>query len=139
METADNPENDRVDPQVMELVLQRLQEKLKQKFEAAATDQPTSFLFQVDGPCSGSEDVDDGDGLIGEEEEEDDGLGSLESDEEEQDEEEQDPAYNDNVVLCQFEKVSRNKAKWKCVLKDGVMHINDTDYVFSKSNGEFDW
>ncbi|KZO98800.1 hypothetical protein CALVIDRAFT_534879 [Calocera viscosa TUFC12733] len=42
-------------------------------------------------------------------------------------------------VLCTWDKVQRVKNKWKCVLKDGIMHVNGKDYLFSKCTGEFDW
>jgi len=45
----------------------------------------------------------------------------------------------ENLVLCQFDKVTRTKNKWKCVLKDGIMHLKGRDYVFHKANGEFEW
>ncbi|KAF9177627.1 Cyclin-dependent kinase 3, partial [Haplosporangium sp. Z 767] len=65
----------------------------------------------------------------GEEDEEDDtGLGSdLDDSDGDMDEE------SDNIVLCQYDKVSRTKSKWKCVLKDGVMLINGKDYLFHKA------
>lgn len=44
-----------------------------------------------------------------------------------------------DVVLSQFEKVSRTKSKWKCILKDGIMRLNDRDILFNKANGEFDF
>lgn len=31
------------------------------------------------------------------------------------------------------------KNKRKANLKDGIMHINGKDYVFSKATGEFEW
>ncbi|XP_010256835.1 PREDICTED: transcription initiation factor IIA subunit 1-like [Nelumbo nucifera] len=43
------------------------------------------------------------------------------------------------LVLAQFEKVTRTKSKWKCTLKDGVMHIKDKDILFNKATGEFDF
>ncbi|KAG0208843.1 transcription factor IIA subunit alpha [Mortierella sp. GBA30] len=79
------------------------------------------------------------DGMIGqvdgaEEEDDDTGLGSdLDDDEEDMDEE------SANIVLCQYDKVSRTKSKWKCVLKDGIMLINGRDYLFHKANGDFEW
>jgi len=42
-------------------------------------------------------------------------------------------------VLCTWDKVQRVKNKWKCVLKDGIMHVNGKDYLFSKCTGEFEW
>ncbi|KAI1316620.1 transcription factor IIA subunit alpha [Mortierella claussenii] len=71
----------------------------------------------------------------GEDDDEDDtGLGSdLDDSDGEMDDE------SDNIVLCQYDKVSRTKSKWKCVLKDGIMLINGHDYLFHKANGDFEW
>ncbi|XP_010521880.1 PREDICTED: transcription initiation factor IIA subunit 1-like [Tarenaya hassleriana] len=44
-----------------------------------------------------------------------------------------------HLVLAQFDKVSRTKSRWKCTLKDGIMHINDKDILFNKATGEFDF
>jgi transcription initiation factor TFIIA large subunit len=44
-----------------------------------------------------------------------------------------------NVVLSQFEKVSRSKSKWKCALKEGIMYLNGKEYFFGKGIGEFQW
>jgi len=66
--------------------------------------------------------------------EDDTGLGSdLDDSDGDMDEE------SDNIVLCQYDKVSRTKSKWKCVLKDGIMLINGRDYLFHKANGDFEW
>ena len=32
-------------------------------------------------------------------------------------------------------QVARVKNKWKCVLKDGMIHVNGKDYLFAKCNG----
>jgi Transcription factor IIA, alpha/beta subunit len=32
-------------------------------------------------------------------------------------------------------KVARVKNKWKCILKDGMIHINGKDYLFAKCTG----
>ncbi|KAJ2773118.1 transcription factor IIA subunit alpha [Coemansia nantahalensis] len=58
------------------------------------------------------------------------------SDEEEDNENNEDSAH---IILCQYEKVSRSKNKWKCVLRDGIMLINGRDYLFQKANGDFEW
>lgn len=55
---------------------------------------------------------------------------------------EEDPAElfdTENVVVCQFEKISRNKSKWKFNLKDGIMNLNGRDHVFQKGLGDADW
>ena len=75
--------------------------------------------------------------LVEENEEEGATLGP-EDDDDEDDGTAQDP-YTEDLVLCQFEKVTRIKNKWKCNLKDGIMHINGQDYLFGKATGEFEW
>ena len=45
----------------------------------------------------------------------------------------------DNIVLCLFDKVTKTKSKWRCSLKDGIMHLNGTDYAFHRATGEFEW
>jgi transcription initiation factor TFIIA large subunit len=40
-----------------------------------------------------------------------------------------------DIMFCTYDKVARVKNKWKCVLKDGMVHINGRDYLFSKCNG----
>lgn len=41
-------------------------------------------------------------------------------------------AETSNLMLCQYEKVSRVKNKWKCVFKDGVINVNGQDHLFNK-------
>ena len=46
----------------------------------------------------------------------------------------------DNLVLCQYDKVARTKAKWKAQLKDGLVHLNlsngtTRDLIFKTSLG----
>jgi transcription initiation factor TFIIA large subunit len=45
----------------------------------------------------------------------------------------------ENVVVCQYDKISRTKNKWRFTLKSGVMNIEGRDYVFSKATGDADW
>jgi len=63
------------------------------------------------------------------EEEKEDNLSDVSSDKEE-DEDCQD------VLISQFEKVSRTKNKWKCQLKDGIINIDGRDYLFHRASGE---
>lgn len=60
--------------------------------------------------------------------------GALSADESEEDEEQE--ADIKNVLVAQFEKVTRSRNKWKCTLKDGVMHIDGREYLFSTAFGE---
>lgn len=55
--------------------------------------------------------------------------------------EDEDEAFLDtnNVILCQYEKATRTKNRWKCSFRDGVLHIRGADYVFHRANGEFEW
>ncbi|KAJ1662743.1 transcription factor IIA subunit alpha [Coemansia sp. RSA 1813] len=45
----------------------------------------------------------------------------------------------EHIILCQYEKVTRTRNRWKCVLRDGIMLINGRDYLFQKATGEFEW
>ncbi|KAL4078191.1 transcription factor IIA, alpha/beta subunit [Scleroderma yunnanense] len=44
-----------------------------------------------------------------------------------------------DIVFCTYDKVGRVKNKWKCILKDGMIHVNGRDYLFAKCTGEFEW
>ncbi|EAU91078.2 hypothetical protein CC1G_03246 [Coprinopsis cinerea okayama7 len=48
-------------------------------------------------------------------------------------------AGESDIVFCTYDKVARVKTKWKCVLKEGMIHVNGKDYLFSKCTGEFEW
>ncbi|KAJ7935025.1 transcription factor IIA alpha/beta subunit [Mycena leptocephala] len=56
------------------------------------------------------------------------------SDTDEEDNAEQGSA-NLDTIFCTYEKVSRHKAKWECVLNNGVIHVDGKDYLFSKCTG----
>merc|ERR1712232_798772 len=56
----------------------------------------------------------------------------------EDDDEVEEPETSD-IVLCQFEKVTRVKTKHKCQLKDGIMHLNGRDYLFNKATADFEF
>ncbi|KAK3580776.1 hypothetical protein CHS0354_023072 [Potamilus streckersoni] len=114
-----------------------------------ATTQQVHGIPQLDGTndtsSSEDEDYDNDDNDDNEDEKEDDQEEQGEEEEplnSEDDVSEEDPSElfdTDNVVVCQFEKVSRNKNKWKFTLKDGIMNLNGRDYVFQKGSGEADW
>lgn len=65
-------------------------------------------------------------------------LGSDLDDEEEGDEAVDDENIND-LVLCQYEKISRVRTRWRGVLRSGIVHVNNRDYCFSKANMDFEW
>lgn len=45
----------------------------------------------------------------------------------------------DNIVVCQYDKIIRNRNKWKFYLKDGIMNLSGQDYVFQKATGDAEW
>ncbi|XP_060582070.1 transcription initiation factor IIA subunit 1-like [Ruditapes philippinarum] len=107
-----------------------------------------SRVPQLDGnhdtSSSDDDDYDDDDGNDDDDEKED---GEEEGEEEEplnsdDDVSEEDPTElfdTDNVVVCQFEKISRNKSKWKFNLKDGIMNLEGKDHVFQRGIGDAEW
>ncbi|KAF8750280.1 Transcription factor IIA, alpha/beta subunit [Rhizoctonia solani] len=74
----------------------------------------------------------------------DDGRGTEEigSDLDDSDDSDADDVENEGAgeagdyVFCTYDKVQRVKNKWKCVLKDGMIHVNGKDYLFMKCNGQ---
>ena len=56
------------------------------------------------------------------------------------DESEEQVPETDNLVLCQYEKVTRHKTKtgnrFKCVLKDGIMSLSGKEILFHKGTGD---
>ncbi|KAJ2993247.1 hypothetical protein HDV02_002559 [Globomyces sp. JEL0801] len=88
-----------------------------------------SRIVQVDGPQDEEEDDD---------EEQDDGGDSVlgsDLDDDDTDDEQQ----IEDMILCQFEKVSHVRNKWKCILKDGIGNISGRDMVFHRATGDFDF
>jgi hypothetical protein len=74
-------------------------------------------------------------GSIEPQEEDDSSLSELESGDELNINEE----LVTDTLICTFEKVQRNKNKWKLNLKDGVLNVNGKDYLFQRANGEGEW
>jgi len=61
------------------------------------------------------------------------------SDSEEEEEAQEEGPGDGDIVFCTYDKVARVKNKWKCILKDGMIHVNGKDYLFAKCTGEFEW
>ncbi|KAF9527329.1 transcription factor IIA, alpha/beta subunit-domain-containing protein [Crepidotus variabilis] len=61
------------------------------------------------------------------------------SDTEGEDDTDEAATQDTDIVFCTYDKVARVKNKWKCTLKDGMIHINGKDYLFAKCTGEFEW
>ena len=118
-------------------------------------------LSQVDGPDDDSSDddddldnVDDDDDDDGDDDDDDDD--DLDKDDEDNEEggaeeeplgsdddiSDEDPADlfdTENVVVCQYDRITRARNKWKFHLKDGIMNLNGRDYVFQKASGDAEW
>ena len=116
-------------------------------------------MSQVDGPHEDSsdeeenldddddddddaDDDDDDDDLDKEDEDNEDGGAEEEplgSDDDISDEDPADLFDTENVVVCQYDRITRARNKWKFHLKDGIMNLNGRDYVFQKANGDAEW
>ncbi|XP_042428095.1 transcription initiation factor IIA large subunit-like isoform X1 [Zingiber officinale] len=68
---------------------------------------------------------------LNEDDDDDDELDDLDQ--------EDDETNTQHLVLALFEKVTRTKSRWKCTLKDGIMHLKNRDILFNKANGEFEF
>lgn len=117
---------------------------------------PRKVFLQVDGKGDSSSSDDE---LGDDDEDDDDDDDDAEDDEteesQEKDTEDEEPLNSDdddsdeegagelfdveNVVVCQYDKIHRAKAKWKFNLKVGIMNLEGKDHVFLKANGEADW
>ncbi|XP_011697803.1 PREDICTED: transcription initiation factor IIA subunit 1 isoform X3 [Wasmannia auropunctata] len=117
-------------------------------------NQQQNNINQLDGGVGDSTDDDDDE----EEEDNDDDDEDMDEKEEEENDEaaareeeplnseddvtDDDPADlfdTDNVVVCQYDKITRSRNKWKFYLKDGIMNLSGKDYVFQKANGDAEW
>ncbi|KAJ7170749.1 transcription factor IIA alpha/beta subunit [Mycena crocata] len=63
----------------------------------------------------------------------------LDDSDTENEEDPDDAGPETDIVFCTYDKVARVKNKWKCVLKDGMIHTGGKDYLFQRCTGEFEW
>jgi transcription initiation factor TFIIA large subunit len=116
-------------------------------------------IHQSDGQAAGGDSSDDDDEDEDEDDDIDDDIDDKDDEKEEEPEDEgqdeeplnsgddvsdaedsNDKLYEvDNVVVCQYDKITRTRNKWKFHLKDGIMNLNGKDFVFQKSNGDAEW
>ncbi|KAG5895125.1 hypothetical protein JTB14_008561 [Gonioctena quinquepunctata] len=111
------------------------------------------LLNQADGPNDtsdededGSDDDNDDDDLDDDKDEDDQEMEDeggeeepLNSEDDVTDDDPTDLFDTDNIVVCQYDKIIRNRNRWKFYLKDGIMNLNGSDYVFQKANGDAEW
>jgi transcription initiation factor TFIIA large subunit len=103
-----------------------------------ARSTPVGFAGPSIAQLDGDVDDDSKDFVKGEEDE--DAINSdLDDSDEEANDIDQSDDENIDTILCTYDKVQRVKNKWKCVLKDGVLHTGGKEYIFHKGNGEFEW
>jgi len=112
-------------------------------------------LIQLDGPADSSDEedaVDDDDDGDDDDDDDDDDIDPDGDDDDEgveeeplgseddiSDEDASDLFETDNVVVCQYDKITRARNKWKFHLKDGIMNLNGKDYVFQRAHGDAEW
>eukprot|EP00039_Didymoeca_costata_P009232 m.121803 g.121803 ORF g.121803 m.121803 type:complete len:163 (+) comp14410_c0_seq1:82-570(+) len=65
--------------------------------------------------------------------EDDEILGSADDEDDEEDDD------DENFIICQYEKVTRSKNKYKVVFRSGIMQLNGTEYMFDKAEGSYSW
>lgn len=125
---------------------------------SASTSQPQTsgnFIVQLDGPVDTDDEDDDDDDDIPNDDDHDDNdddgggddegenLGEdedpLNSEDDVSDGEPNELFETDNVVVCQYDKITRTRNKWKFHLKDGIMNLQGRDYVFQKAVGDAEW
>lgn len=53
--------------------------------------------------------------------------------------EEVDEKVPNNFILALTEKVYRRNTKWRILLKDGILHMNEKDFLFNSCKCEFFW
>ncbi|KAG0163115.1 hypothetical protein DFQ30_000728, partial [Apophysomyces sp. BC1015] len=104
-----------------ESVKQLMREAREKAIQAGAIS-PKSRIAQLDG-----EDDDDND------------INSDLDDTDDADDDAEGAEEVENIILCLYDKVTRTKNKWKCVLKDGITLVNGRDYLFNRANGDFEW
>ncbi|KAJ6750677.1 hypothetical protein OIU85_001237 [Salix viminalis] len=101
-------------------------------YNIANTPAPNDLQASTPAVGGSQNDVvdDDDDEPLNEDDDDDEDLDGVDQGEE---------LSTQHLILAQFDKVTRTKSRWKCTLKDGIMHINNKDILFNKATGEFDF
>ncbi|KAI4382394.1 hypothetical protein MLD38_008367 [Melastoma candidum] len=101
---------------------------VNEDYNVASTPMPNEL--QTPAQLGNNDDPEDDDDDEPLNENDDDDLDDVDEEEE---------VNTQHLVLAQFDKVTRTKSRWKCTLKDGIMHINNKDILFNKATGEFEF
>ncbi|KAF9665554.1 hypothetical protein SADUNF_Sadunf16G0135100 [Salix dunnii] len=94
-------------------------------YNIANTPAPNDLQASTPAVGGSQNDVvdDDDDEPLNEDDDDDEDLDGVDQGEE---------LSTQHLILAQFDKVTRTKSKWKCTLKDGIMHFNKKDILFNK-------
>lgn len=145
---SDTEENICIDPGMPSCCNVNKKDRPKKKTSRVRESQPKQIDGSMDTSDEDEEGTDDDDDEdIDDEKDEDDQEIEDEGGEEEplnseddvSDDDPTDLFDTDNIVVCQYDKIIRNRNKWKFYLKDGIMNLNGLDYVFQKANGDAEW
>ncbi|KAI3507703.1 hypothetical protein L1887_22694 [Cichorium endivia] len=104
---------------------------VNEDYNVANTPAPPEVQVPTPGLVNQNDALDDDD--------EDEPLNENDDDDDLDDGDDEEELITQDLVLAQFDKVTRAKNRWKCTLKDGIMHINSRDILFNKASGEFDF
>ena len=145
-------------PEVARLLCQSLTKEsmtamLQQIIDKALFSVAGEDIIQIDGhymtDSEEDEEEDQESGLESEEDEEEDEssdevakgpiIGKEYALDSSDDVEEEDLLDSDNIVVCQYAEIKRDRNHWKLQLKDGVMNINGRDYIFNQILGQAYW
>ncbi|KAI3461564.1 hypothetical protein Pfo_018227 [Paulownia fortunei] len=103
---------------------------VNEDYNMVNTPMPNEMQAATPAPVQNDTVDDDDDEPLNEDDDDDDDLDDVGQGED---------LNTTHLVLAQFDKVTRTKSRWKCTLKDGIMHINNKDILFNKATGEFDF
>lgn len=128
--------------------------RMRKKKDGSGEATEVESIIQLDGNAehNGSSDDDDELGLDDDSDDEDsdgsdessedegENLGDeLGSDDDISDEDASELFDTSNVVVCQYDRISKSRNKWKFNLKNGVMNLDGRDYTFLRATGEAVW
>ncbi|KAM7538937.1 hypothetical protein Aperf_G00000059124 [Anoplocephala perfoliata] len=97
---------------------------------------PSCSGGELEGTATKPEQGEDPD-AEGEEVEEDDEP--LNSGDDVSDEDADQIFQSDNLIVCQYERFSRSRSRWRFWLRDGIMKLRGREHVFQRLSLEADW
>ena len=128
----------------IEMATTVLQQHISNALQTAARNpSKNEGVTQPDGPGDSSDedndDVEDDDMEVDENHDDDNNDENQNEEIPNSDDVTKDLFEADNVIVCQYDKITKRRRSWKLRLKDGIMNINGRDYVFGKASGDVEW